>query len=248
MSDDVFISYKRKTAAAQARLIRTHLLQHGLRVFMDVTDLGSGFFDESLLNRIAETRNFILILAPHALDHCMNERDWLRREVRQAITLRRNIIPVGLRGFQFPKELPEDIRDLPRDQGVEYSHEFFEAMMEKIVDLLQTDAPIKREITNEKLPSPKKSFFAWWLVAAIFFAFGAAGIFVLRFEHGNSSDAKLLKLFAATRQDFADAVSSPVAARQPHTTAVQNDIDAILRLYPNNGLAIYYRGELKRLE
>src|SRR5208283_4719614 len=141
----VFISYKRRTASAEARLIRSHLAQQGLRVFMDVTDLGSGFFDESLLRRIVATRNFVLILAPHALDKCHEEGDWLRREIRQAIESDCNIVPVKLPGFKFPKELPEDIRALPRYQSVEYSHLFFDAMMERLLGMLDAPSAGNRE-------------------------------------------------------------------------------------------------------
>ena len=46
---DVFISYRRQGGDAQALFIREKLLQHNVCVFLDVTDLKKGYFDEDLL-------------------------------------------------------------------------------------------------------------------------------------------------------------------------------------------------------
>lgn len=138
-SYDVFISYRRESGSAEARLIRTELLQRGLRVFLDVTDLRRGFFDSALLHYISEAPSFVLILSPRALDHCDHDDDWLRQEIVQAINTERNIIPVILPGFTFPSSLDAAIKALPRHQGVEYSHTFFEAMVDRIVDSVVGD-------------------------------------------------------------------------------------------------------------
>lgn len=137
---DVFVSYRRERGAAEARVIRAELVQHGLRVFLDVTDLGTGYFDDSLLECIANTPNFLLVLSPRCLDRCAEEGDWLRRELAHAIRSRCKIVPVVLPGFKFPKALPEDISDLCRHQAVEYSHTFFEATSSKILEVVQGTA------------------------------------------------------------------------------------------------------------
>lgn len=136
---DVFISYRRQDAAEPARLIRSELRHQNLRIFLDVDDLQPGHFDQVLLNRIANTANFIVILTPHCLDHCSEEGDWLRQEIAQAVKTNRNIIPVMMPAFQFPnpQTLPEDIRVLRTYHSVSYSHEFFDAMLNRIVQYLQ---------------------------------------------------------------------------------------------------------------
>jgi hypothetical protein len=131
---DVFVSYRRDGGAAEARLLRAALTERGLSVFMDVTDLRHGHFDTTLLDRIAECSFFVVILSPHALDRCDDEQDWLRQEIRQALAEKKQIIPVILPGFTFTPFLPADIRDLPRHQGVEYSHTLFDATVAKILD------------------------------------------------------------------------------------------------------------------
>lgn len=148
---DVFISYRQRKGGAEARLIRGALAERGLRAFLDVTDLEKGYFDETLLQCIADTPNFIAILTPSALDRCMeNKEDWMRREIAHAILTRRTIVPVMFPEFKFPKQLPDDIRDLARHQGVKYSHDFFEAVIDKILWLVEAPAAEKRTTAIEQ--------------------------------------------------------------------------------------------------
>jgi hypothetical protein len=133
MHYDVFISYRREGGAPEARLIKTELERRRLKVFLDVSDLQRGHFDEVLLQRIAYAPNFLLVLSPGALDRCDAEDDWMRQEIRQALGTKRNIIPIVLPHFRFPAALPPDIAELPRHQAVEYSHTLFDATIGKIM-------------------------------------------------------------------------------------------------------------------
>jgi hypothetical protein len=133
---DVFISYRRDGGSAEARLIRSALGERGLNTFLDVTSLTHGMFDETLLTRIAEARIFLLVLSPHALDRCVEEQDWLRREIAHALQTGRVIVPVMLPGFEFPDELPAEIKALPRHQAVPYSHTLFDATVSKLLDAI----------------------------------------------------------------------------------------------------------------
>lgn len=130
-----FISYRREGGAEAARLIRAALQERGYNTFLDVDDLRASHFDERLLGEIERARNFILILSPGSLDRCADERDWIRREVEHAIRTNRNIIPIVREGFRFPDPdaLPPAIAELPRFHCLSFSHEFFDAMIEKLV-------------------------------------------------------------------------------------------------------------------
>lgn len=140
-----FISYRRETGADTARLIRAELLSRGMKTFLDVDDLGSFHFDERLLQEIEGSPHFILILSPGALDRCIDEDDWLRREIAHAISKDRNIVPVLKEGFRFPpkKSLPSDIADLPRYNCVQYSHTYFEATIDKLLDFCGGASPAR---------------------------------------------------------------------------------------------------------
>jgi uncharacterized membrane protein YeaQ/YmgE (transglycosylase-associated protein family) len=132
---DVFISYRRGQSMDTARLIANALKERKLRTFLDIEELGPGRFDQALLTTVANTPNLVVILAPHALDRSVEEHDWLKQEVSQAIQTNSTIVPVMMPGFEFPEPeaLPEDLRALRNYQGVGYSSEFFTAMIDRLV-------------------------------------------------------------------------------------------------------------------
>jgi hypothetical protein len=139
---DVFISYRRGAADALAVLLQTHLQKQGVTAFLD-RDLRRGVFDDMLLRRIAESPSFLIILTPCALDRCSEQEDWLRKEIIQAISSKRNIIPLQVDSFQFTSEmvraLDPAIRDLARYQAVVNSLDYLESTVERIVKIVEED-------------------------------------------------------------------------------------------------------------
>jgi hypothetical protein len=135
---DVFLSYRRDTDAQTARLIRSEIQRRGFEVFLDVDDLRPGHFDEALFEKIDEARSFVLILSKGSLDRCADPEDWLRKEVVRALSKMKNVIPVMMPGFSFPsiEDMPQEIQSVRVHHGVTYSHEFFNAMIERIIDYL----------------------------------------------------------------------------------------------------------------
>jgi uncharacterized membrane protein YeaQ/YmgE (transglycosylase-associated protein family) len=135
---DVFISYRRDHGVDAARLIANALKEHRLRTFLDVDQLGAGRFDEALQETITNTPSFVVLLTPQALDRA-EEHDWLRQEISQAIKFDRNVVPIMWPEFKFPEPqtLPEDIRALRTYQGVSYSYEFFDAMINRLLRYLR---------------------------------------------------------------------------------------------------------------
>jgi hypothetical protein len=135
---DVFISYRRSTGSQTARVIRSEIQNRGYKVFLDVDDLRPGHFDDSLIRCICDTKNFVIILSEDCLERCSNEDDWLRKEILTAINNKKNIIPILMPGFSFPKpeEFPQELRPLLVHHGINYSHEYFNAMVDKLVGFL----------------------------------------------------------------------------------------------------------------
>ncbi len=132
----VFISYRRSASKHLARAIFMELRQHGYDVFLDVNTIDSGAFDTILLNQIAARAHFVVLLSPGALERCADEADWLRREIEEAIRLKRNIVPVIEEGFDFEREtgyLPEAWREaFRRLNGPRLLHDYFEEGMERL--------------------------------------------------------------------------------------------------------------------
>ncbi len=132
---DVFISYRREGGFEMADSIYQRLKNAGYAVFFDLEQLNAGKFNTKLLAVIEQCQDFIIVLPPHALDRCKDEDDWVRQEVEHAMKLGKNIIPIMLRGFEWPepKTLPESLRDLQNYNGISASdHNVFSENIERL--------------------------------------------------------------------------------------------------------------------
>lgn len=138
MKYDIFISYRRDGGDTLAQLIYDRLTARGYKVFLDIESLRSGKFNEKLLNVIEECKDLIVILPPGALERCSNEGDWLYLELSYAMKNRKNIIPVMMKGFEWPETFPEGMEGLQNYNGIRDSKDYFDAVIDKIVSLLQS--------------------------------------------------------------------------------------------------------------
>lgn len=115
---EVFISYRRYGGEAFAHLLYDRLNAKGYSIFLDVKEQKSGKLDHIILDNIYQCTDFLLILSPGALDRCENTDDWLCLEIESAMKYGKNIVPILMHGFDFPKILPESIRELPNYAGI----------------------------------------------------------------------------------------------------------------------------------
>lgn len=154
---DVFISYRRDGGCETARIICERLMQKGIRVFFDVETLRSGRFNDKLLDIIKQSKDVIVVLGPNSLERCRNEDDWFRREIACAISCRKNIIPVAIRGFEMPKasKLPADICEIVHYNGIKASHEFFDAFMERLLSFLSSKVEIPPRSSSKPSVTPR---------------------------------------------------------------------------------------------
>lgn len=135
---DIFISYRRDGGEALACLISEKLRQREFSVFYDVESLRSGKFNEKIFQVIDTCTDVIVILPQNSLNRCINNDDWVRKEIAYAIKSKKNIIPIMMRNFEFPKELPNDIRDLKNFNGISANLEYFEATFNKLLSMLNS--------------------------------------------------------------------------------------------------------------
>uniref|UniRef100_A0A183C315 ADP-ribosyl cyclase/cyclic ADP-ribose hydrolase n=1 Tax=Globodera pallida TaxID=36090 RepID=A0A183C315_GLOPA len=115
------------------------LLQlRGYKVFIDVDRLYAGKFDSHLLKNIQAAKHFILVLTPHSLDRLLNDNnceDWIHKELHCAFEHQKNVIPIFDQLFEFPElesQLPDDIRQITRFNGVRWVHDYQEACIDKV--------------------------------------------------------------------------------------------------------------------
>ena len=115
---DIFISYRRKTGADDARLLQQSLKARGYKVFFDYDSLRDGKFDERIYAAIENAPIFILMLSEGSLDTCDKEDDWVRIEIEHALKNECKIIPVAVNpsAWVFPKNLPERISSITKEQ------------------------------------------------------------------------------------------------------------------------------------
>ena len=135
---NVFISYRRDGGAETARLLRYELKDRNIRVFLDVEDLPAGQFDNYLLNAVAESNSLLLIVSKDAFVGCQSEDDWLRKEIRQALSCNNNIVPLVKEDAIPPKvdDLPVDIKDIAGLNCVRYSHDYYSGTIQKLLSFL----------------------------------------------------------------------------------------------------------------
>ena len=150
MAYDIFISYRRKGAGAGvAGELQAKLENLGYKVFLDVDEIGSGQFPEQIERAIAECKDFILVLSPGTLDRCVDEEDWVRREILQAQNQNKNIIGVGLSGFFMPEaeSLPDPLKPITTIQVFTWTHEYRTASLAKIAENL-VSTQLKKKKTH----------------------------------------------------------------------------------------------------
>lgn len=123
----------------------------GYKVFYDIESLSSGKFNAKLLEVIDECNDVLVILPPNSLERCVNEDDWLRLEVAYAIRQGKNIIPIMMKGFEWGKNIPEDIKELKNYNGVIVTFDFFEGVLARIIKYLTNSSKEKND-HGEKEP------------------------------------------------------------------------------------------------
>ena len=116
----VFISYRRERYLLAENMCYA-LKQEGFSVFLDQISLASGDYKKKLVDEIYNCTDFLLIVSEHDMDDCVNEDDWIRWEISQALGYNKNIIPIFVDGFQFSFSLPLSIDSIRFLNGISLS-------------------------------------------------------------------------------------------------------------------------------
>lgn len=140
---DVFISYRRKDAGGReygtliARQIYLAIKQNGYNPFFDYSECTDGEFQEKIIPAVRRSRYFLLILTEHALDRCVYKKDWVRREIKEAVESGCKIIPVNPddQFKDYPQNLPKFIKDVLKLQFSEINMKsLFEASIRNMIE------------------------------------------------------------------------------------------------------------------
>jgi hypothetical protein len=152
---NVFISYRRSDtqdfAARLAEQLRREL--GATAVFMDIDDIAAGeAFPRRLEQALASAAVCLVIIGQGwtgpregARPRVHDEGDFVRAEVRQALTTGKRTIPVLAHGAAMPApaDLPEDLGALPSLNAVSVRHTDFERDVAHLVTLVRGQTKTK---------------------------------------------------------------------------------------------------------
>ncbi len=148
LSNAVFISYRRQASEDLAYAIYQGLRLRQIDPFFDYQSIPAGRWLETILRQIAARPYFLLVLAPGTLERCANLDDILRREIQEAVTLDRMIVPLTTHQFDradvgkyLPPLLARTINDF---QGLDLpsSRTYYEAAFDRLRDRYLSPIPL----------------------------------------------------------------------------------------------------------
>lgn len=140
---DIFISYRRLDNSGNtsgrdiARTLKLELEKRGYKIFFDYSEIKDNEFVSTIIPAIRESKYFLLVLSRDALDRCVNDGDWVRREISEAVNSDCKIIPVSPDGQfrSWPDNLPADIRKIKDIQVSDIAlGSLFEKSVDKIIE------------------------------------------------------------------------------------------------------------------
>lgn len=211
----IFISYRREGGYDTAKHLYDLLTRDGYRVSFDIDTLRNGNFDTSLLKRIYECKDFILILDKHAFDRTLDtsfnpNNDWLRQELAYALKQNKNIIPVFLNGMSgFPPGLPSDISGVIKKNGPEYNRYYFNDFYKTLKERFIISKPNKTKLW-------KLVFLAVLLLCIII------GIIISQYSSSNHSN--LIDTLVYTSEYEQSNQSAIAENSSEHNTTGENNV------------------------
>ena len=139
MKQGIFISYRRDTGSAMARMIYDRLrLEKQYQCFLDVEKLNAGNFRENITLEMDKCDIFLLVLSRNALNRCNNPNDNVRREILAAMDRNLAIIPVTAEDFAWPEQMPEGIESIQDYNAIPYVQVYSDQFFERLYSFIET--------------------------------------------------------------------------------------------------------------
>ena len=153
---DVFISYRRKDKTGNiagrdiARGFKHYLESKGFSCFFDYSECDDGEFEDIIIPAVGHSKYLLLVMTNGALDRCIDERDWVRREFCEAFNKKLKIVPIAITDNEHPEisfhgippSLPYPLIKL---ESIQWSEVSMGSLYEVSVDLM-----IKRRLNKNK--------------------------------------------------------------------------------------------------
>jgi hypothetical protein len=137
---DVVISYRREDSGDAHRLREKLGLHFGAsRIFIDVTGIRAGEnFPAAISEAIESCKALVALVTRNWAADLVNDDDWVRRELREALERGRPILPVFLRGAELnAAELPPEIAPVGEIQGLSLSDNDYRDDVAQLIEALE---------------------------------------------------------------------------------------------------------------
>src|SRR5215510_13283569 len=162
MTGNIFINYRRQTESGVAGRIYDSLRQElpGISIFMDVDKLNPGDdFEQGLEQSLASCKVLLAVIGPEWLTmknsagmrRLDDPEDFVRRELRTALSKNVRIIPVLVNGAIMPdaSQLGSDIKSFAKRQAMEIRHERYSADVRDLAQAIAAIVPGARATTRK---------------------------------------------------------------------------------------------------
>ncbi len=202
---DIFISYRHDGGAQYARTLQLMLEKKGYKVFLDYDELRDGQFSPKIEKAIKESPIYMIILTKGSMVRCVNEGDWVRKEIEIALQEKKRIIPVNPDNTfdGVPDDVPANIKIAI--EGIQYSDINFGQTLNATVDLM---------VKNRIKPYIHHGNKIWYVIAILAFL-SMAGVIVWQWKAKHEAEISQQELqtlkeqtiFQGEHISWADSVS-----------------------------------------
>ncbi len=144
MPNHLFISYRRANWSFTYWLAEELGKLLDADVFVDYTGIDETDFESSLLRNLRESDAVVLVVADQTFDPTRigQDGDWVRREIREALTTNKPIVLALVNGLTPPADLPNDIQAIRGKQGIEFYPAYFKAGVQRLATFLDRATPV----------------------------------------------------------------------------------------------------------
>ena len=151
---DIFISYRRDGGAQYARILQLMLIQRGYKVFLDYDELRDGTFTDRIIAAIKAAPVFMPVLSADSMKRCVNEGDWVRKEILLAAQEGKHFVPIDPdRTFNgVPEGVPAALKE--SIEGNQHSEISFGQLLGASIEQMITDRLV--ETVGARTPQEKR--------------------------------------------------------------------------------------------
>lgn len=152
----LFISYRRAAWSFTYWLAEELGKLIDAEIFVDFSGIDETNFETGLLRNLRESDAVLLIVDEHTFaDRIHKDSDWVRREIREALSHNKPIVLALHNGLVPPADLPDDIQDVRIAQGIEFYPRYFKAGVHELAAFFDRATPINlRQPVAAVTPQP----------------------------------------------------------------------------------------------